>query len=113
MDTLEANRFAPVRLMDTMTKVIIPKRMWFTNLQAKGKKVNISGVALDNTTVADFMVRLENSGLFNEVDLKTLKRSKSKKGKLARFKTFKVACVKKPVINPEKPKKSDKAKAKK
>ena len=113
MDTLEANRFAPVRLMDTMTKVIVPKRMWFTNLQSKGGKVNISGVALDNTTVADFMVRLENSGLFNEVDLKTLKRSKSKKGKLSKFKTFKVACVKKPVINPEKQKKSEKAKAKK
>ena len=113
MDTLEANRFVPVRLMDTMTKVIIPKRMWFTNLQSKGNKVNITGVALDNTTVADFMVRLENSGLFNEVDLKTLKRSKSKKGKLPRFKTFKVACVKKPVITPENQKKSEKTRAKK
>ena len=113
MNTLEANRFVPVRLMDTMTKVIIPKRMWFTNLQSKGNTVNISGVALDNTTVADFMVRLENSGLFNEVDLKTLKRSKSKKGQLAKFKTFKVACVKKPVISPENQKTSEKAKAKK
>ena len=113
MNTLEANRFAPVRLMDAMTKVIIPKRMWFTNLQSKGNKVNISGVALDNTTVADFMVRLENSGLFNEVDLKTLKRSKSKKGKLSKFKTFKVACVKKPVITPENQNNLEKAKAKK
>jgi type IV pilus assembly protein PilN len=113
MNTLEANRFAPIRLMDTMTQVIVPKRMWFTRLQSKGKKVNISGVALDNTTVADFMVRLENSGLFKEVDLKTLKRSKSKKGTTSRFKTFKVACIKKPLIVPEKQKKSEKAKAKK
>ena len=113
MDTLEANRFAPVRLMDTMTQVIVPKRMWFTNLQSKGNKVDISGVALDNTTVADFMVRLENSGLFQEVDLKTLRRSKSKKGTLSKFKTFKVDCVKKPVINPENQKNSEKAKAKK
>ena len=113
MSTLEANRFGPIRLMDTMTKVIVPKRMWFTNLQSKGQKVNISGVALDNTTVADFMVRLENSGLFKKVDLKTLKRSKSKKGKTSKFKTFKVACIKKPLIKPEKQKKPDKAKAKK
>ena len=113
MSALEANRFAPIKLMDTMTKVIVPKRMWFTNLQSKGKKVNISGVALDNTTVADFMVRLENSGLFKKVDLKTLKRSKSKKGKTSKFKTFKVACIKKPLIKPEKQKKPDKAKAKK
>ena len=80
MDTLEANRFAPVRLMDTMTQVVVAKRMWFTNLQSKGQNVKITGVAMDNTTVADFMVRLENSGLFKEVDLKTLKRAKSKKG---------------------------------
>ena len=113
MNALEANRFAPIKLMDTMTKVIVPKRMWFTNLQSKGQKVNISGVALDNTTVADFMVRLENSGLFKKVDLKTLKRSKSKKGKTSKFKTFKVACIKKPLIKPEKQKKPDKAKAKK
>ena len=113
MDTLEANRFAPIRLMDTMTEVVVPNRMWFTRLQSKGSKVDISGVALDNTTVADFMVRLENSGLFKEVDLKTLKRQKSKKGKTSRFKTFKVACIKKPLLKPEKQKNSEKAKAKK
>jgi type IV pilus assembly protein PilN len=113
MDTLEANRFAPIRLMDTMTQVVVPKRMWFTNMQSKGQKVSISGVALDNTTVADFMIRLENSGLFNEVDLKTLKQPKGKKGEASRFKTFSVVCVKKPLIEPEKDKKPAKAKAKK
>ena len=113
MDTLEANRFAPIRLMDTMTQVVVPKRMWFTNMQSKGQKVSITGVALDNTTVADFMIRLENSGLFNEVDLKTLKQPKGKKGQASRFKTFSVVCVKKPLIEPEKDKKPAKAKAKK
>jgi type IV pilus assembly protein PilN len=113
MDTLEANRFAPIRLMDTMTQVVVPKRMWFTNMQSKGEKVSITGVALDNTTVADFMIRLENSGLFNEVDLKTLKQPKGKKGESSRFKTFSVVCVKKPLIEPEQKKKAEKAKAKK
>jgi type IV pilus assembly protein PilN len=113
MDTLEANRFAPIRLMDTMTQVVVPKRMWFTNMQYKGEKFSINGVALDNTTVADFMIRLENSGLFNEVDLKTLKQPKGKKGESSRFKTFSVVCVKKPLIEPEKDKKPAKAKAKK
>ncbi len=113
MDTLEANRFEPIRLMDTMTQVIVPKRMWFTSLQAKGQKVNINGVAMDNTTVADFMVRLENSGLFQEVDLKTLKRPKGKKGQASQFKTFSVVCVRKPLIEPEKKQEAKKAKAKK
>jgi len=113
MDTLEANRFAPVRLMDTMTQVIVSKRMWFTNLKSKDKLVYITGVALDNTTVADFMVRLENSGLFKEVDLKTLKRAKAKKGETSRFITFTVVCTKKPLIEPKKKQISAKAKAKK
>ena len=113
MDTLEAGRFAPIRLMDAMTQVIVPKRMWFTNLQSKGQRVNISGVALDNTTVADFMVRLENSGLFKEVDLKTLKRSKSKKGATSKFKTFSIVCTKKPLIETKKKQPPAKAEAKK
>lgn len=113
MDTLEAGRFAPVRLMDAMTQVIVPKRMWFTSLQSKGQRVAISGVALDNTTVADFMVRLENSGLFKEVDLKTLKRSKSTKGATSDFKTFSIVCTKKPLIEPEKEQPPAKAEAKK
>ena len=113
MDTLEANRFAPIRPMDTMTQVIVAKRMWFTKLQSKDQLVNITGVALDNTTVADFMVRLENSGLFKEVDLKTLKRAKSKKGATSRFINFSVVCTKKPLIQPEEKTTSAKAKAKK
>jgi type IV pilus assembly protein PilN len=104
MDTLEANRFVPVTLLDTMTQVIVPKRMWFTRLNTKGGKVQISGVALDNTTVADFMIRLENSGLFNKVDLKTLKRAKKKKGVKANFKTFSIVCIQKPLKKPAKAK---------
>ncbi len=93
MDTLEANRFEPTRLLDVMTQVIVPRRMWFTSLQSKGKSVKINGIALDNKTVADFMVRLENTGLFREVDLKTLKQRKVRKSNL---KSFQINCKKKP-----------------
>ena len=93
MDTLEANRFEPTRLLDVMTQVIVPKRMWFTSLESKNKTVKINGIALDNKTVADFMVRLEESGLFSEVDLKTLKQRKVRKSNL---KSFQINCKKKP-----------------
>ena len=76
MKTLEANRFEPTRLLDIMTQVVVPKRMWFTQPGIQGRKVKINGIALDNKTVADFMVRLEDCGLFKEVDLKTLKRKR-------------------------------------
>ncbi len=98
MKTLEANRFEPTRLLDIMTQVVVPKRMWFTHLESRGAKVNINGIALDNKTVADFMVRLEDCGLFKEVDLKTLKRTKSK---AANLKSFVISCIKKPLIDPE------------
>ena len=92
METLEANRFEPTRLLDVMTQVIVPKRMWFTHLDSKDNSVKITGVALDNKTVADFMVRLEKSGLFSDVDLNTLQQVKVDK---SNFKRFQISCVKK------------------
>ena len=109
METLEANRFAPSQLLDTMTQVIVPKRMWFTRLQSKSNKVSIDGIAMDNKTVADFMVRLESSGLFKEVDLKTLKRKTVRKSPL---KSFKIVCIKKP-FNTQNHKPTAESKAKK
>jgi type IV pilus assembly protein PilN len=110
METLEANRFEPTRLLDMMTQVIVPQRMWFTRLVSKDKRVNITGIALDNKTVADFMVRLENSGLFKEVNLNTVKRKTVQKSPL---KSFKISCIKKPLRKPQTNKPSAKAKAKK
>ena len=95
MESLEANRFEPTRLLDIMTQVIVPKRMWFTRLVSKAKSVQIAGIALDNKTVADFMVRLERIDLFSDVDLKTLKQRKVDKLNL---KSFQISCIKKPPV---------------
>jgi len=110
METLEANRFEPTRLLDIMTQVIVPKRMWFTRLESKGNKVKINGIALDNKTVADFMVRLESSELFADVDLKTLRRKKVQKSNLKRFQ---INCRKKPLKKLQTEKQAAKVKAKK
>ena len=84
--------------------------MWFTRMESKGNKVNINGIAMDNKTVADFMVRLEGSGLFKEVDLKTLKRKRVQKSNL---KSFKISCIKAPLKKQSTNKQSAKIKAKK
>ncbi len=110
MKTLETNRFEPTRLLDIMTQVVVPKRMWFTRLESIGNNVKISGTALDNKTVADFMVRLEGCDLFSEVDLKTLRR---KKVQAENFKSFTITCTKKPLIEPETNNKLENAKAEK
>ena len=91
---LELNRKEPVRLLDTMTFMVIPKQMWFTSLEAKEKAVTIQGFALDNKTVADFMTRLEDSTLFDSVNLMTLKQQNYNKD--INLKGFAILCNKIP-----------------
>ena len=98
IEQLELDRHAPVQLLDTMTQVLMSKRMWFTKLEVKDKTVSINGIALDNKTVADFMVRLQNCGLFSNVNLKTLKRQLVQKSNL---KSFQIICTK---VAPQQPK---------
>jgi type IV pilus assembly protein PilN len=93
IEKLEADRHAPVRLMDTMTRVLMAKRMWFTKLDVRETTIDIQGIALDNKTVADFMVRLQNCGLFSNVNLKTLRRQEVQKSNL---KGFHINCTKAP-----------------
>ncbi|UCG05645.1 MAG: PilN domain-containing protein [Desulfobacterales bacterium] len=105
--TLELNRQAPVRLMDTLTKAVIAKRMWFTSLEDQDSSVKIDGIALDNKTVADFMVRLQACGLFKSVNLKTLKHKEIEGNNL---KEFKVTCDKTPLEGQEEKPETTKAK---
>jgi type IV pilus assembly protein PilN len=106
INRLELDRHAPVRLLDTMTQMIVAKRMWFTRLEEKGNTIKIDGIAMDNKTVADFMVRLQNCGLFSSVNLKTLKHKEFEGNNL---KTFQVNCVKIPTSKPAKKKAKKKA----
>ena len=102
--TLEMNRREPVRLMEAMTEVVIPQRMWFTDFaekkvldDAKTKEiemVEIKGIALDNKTVADFMTQLEKLGVFVSVNLTTLKQVTIQK---LNVKGFEIACEKIPL----------------
>jgi type IV pilus assembly protein PilN len=90
---LDKNRFEPVQLLDTMSAKVIAKRMWLTSLSAKGNKVSMSGIALDNQTIADFMTRLESSDFFKSVTLKTIKLTKLRG---TNMKSFSLTCTKMP-----------------
>ena len=103
---LELNRKSSVILLDTMTNMVIPGRMWFTSLSALSDTVEINGLALDNKTVADFMIQLEGSQLFSSVNLKTLKQQAIKDVIL---KNFEISCRKIVVLDKESSDKSDKA----
>ena len=87
---LEANRAGPARIMDALTSLVVADRMWLTKMSEVGGKMNLSGVAMDNKTIADFMTRLEKSPHFNVVDLISSTQVSLEKGK--KFKKFTIVC---------------------
>ncbi|MEJ2476502.1 MAG: PilN domain-containing protein [Desulfobacterales bacterium] len=59
--------------------------MWFTSFNDEPQNVRIDGIALDNKTVADFMTRLEGTGLFGSVRLQTIQKHVVKGSGLKKF----------------------------
>lgn len=86
--TLDITRKAPVELLDDMSRLVVEKRMWFTDLTEKGGQVTVVGIALDNPTVAEFMTRLETSNKYQNISLVSINKNDSIKG-LA-LKTFRI-----------------------
>ncbi|MGE0084428.1 MAG: PilN domain-containing protein [Desulfococcaceae bacterium] len=65
--------------------------------------ISIEGIALDDKTVADFMTRLGESGLFTDVKLITLRQQGMKTGgkEEINLKGFQIDCNKPPVKKPD------------
>jgi len=97
-----------VTFLDSINYLVIEKRMWLTNLSAKGNRINIKGIALDNKTVADFMTRLEKSQIYTGINLQTITQKRIRKYNL---KSFSITARKKPT--PKKKKPADRGKANK
>ncbi len=102
---LQAKRREPLILLNKMSKIVVPKRMWLTSLKTDNTHVKIKGIAFDNKTVADFMTRLEASSLFISVDLKNLRMKNF--GKTMQMKKFEIICMK-TGLKTDKNKKSEK-----
>ena len=86
--TLDLTRKAPVELLDDMSRLIVEKRMWYTDLTEKGGQVTVAGIALDNPTIAEYMTRLEKSEKYKNIQLVSINKNDSIKG-LA-LKTFRI-----------------------
>ncbi|MCU0538347.1 MAG: PilN domain-containing protein [Desulfobacterales bacterium] len=97
---LEASRYEPVLLLDILTQAVIEKRMWFTKLDSNVTSLTITGMAMDDKTVADFMLRLEGTGLFSTVSLRNVKQVELQKTPL---KSFEIISTKKQVNPGEAP----------
>jgi len=104
IEDLDASREDAVRLLDKMTEVMVPGRMWLTSFSAMGDGVKLSGTAIDNKTVADFMTNLQKVEQFSAVNLLQTSRQVFSTGVF--FKSFSIN-FKRTLMNP--PKAEDKA----
>ncbi len=72
---LDRYRLAPVVILSDLNRQR-PKKLWFTNLKEGGQHLTISGVAVDNETIVNFLNNLKLSAPLKNADL-TLLRSQS------------------------------------
>ena len=86
IEDLDASREDAVRLLDKMTEVLVPGRMWLSSFTASGGTVNLNGTAMDNKTVADFMTNLQKVEQFSGVNLVVTSQQQYKPG--VNFKSF-------------------------
>lgn len=92
---LERDRKAPVQNLDSIYHLLVEKRMWYSQIEEKGDAFKISGVAIDNQTVADYMTRIEKSERFQNVRLVASKQYKLKDKEDLSLKQFDVNFQKK------------------
>jgi type IV pilus assembly protein PilN len=93
--SLERDRKAPVQNLDSLYQLLVEKRMWYSQIEEKGDSFKISGVAIDNQTVADYMTRIEKSERFQNVRLVASKQYKLKDKEDMSLKQFDVNFQKK------------------
>lgn len=58
-----------VRVLDEVATRLDSARMWLTSLDQQGSSLALTGIALDNKTIADFMNALEASPFISNVNL--------------------------------------------
>jgi len=58
-----------VHILDEIAKLTPVERMWLTSLSQKGTTLNLSGMALDNRTIAQFMEDLKSSPYISNINL--------------------------------------------
>ena len=66
---LQAGSQITVRVLDALASSTPTERMWLTSLRQSGTGLQISGVALDNETIAQYMKQIEASPYFAKTDL--------------------------------------------
>lgn len=70
--SLEKNKAGPVRMLDALSSCL-PGNLWLINFIQKGTDLQLDGRSMDNLSISRYMVNLENSLLFNTIELGEIK----------------------------------------
>ncbi len=85
IETLVAAQGGPVQVLDEVSKAL-PTEVWLTALNRTGKRLEISGIAFSNFSVATLMTNLGNaSKLLTNVDLVIAEKTKVEEVPVERF----------------------------
>jgi len=68
IDDLKQKRVGPAHILDNLGGAT-PEKLWLVDSSEAGGQATITGMALDNQTIAEFMRRLQTSKYFYDVDL--------------------------------------------
>lgn len=90
ISSLEARQRGPVRMLRELA-LIIPDKMWIDSMSNSGGALSLSGVAIDNQTIARFMTLMEANPIFSSVQLQLTKQVVHKGG--AALKQFSINAV--------------------
>jgi type IV pilus assembly protein PilN len=89
INQLKAESSLTVRVLDEVANVVDNGRMWLTTFTQQGNSLSLTGIALDNQTVAQFMDMLKKSPFVQSVNLSN---SSLKKISDRSLKEFVLAC---------------------
>jgi len=84
ISSLQKNRTGPVRHFEALAAAI-PEKCWIDKLDIREDKITVTGVALNNNTVANFMTALVQTGRFKDVVLGSADQAPMLNTKLVRY----------------------------
>lgn len=84
ISNLQSGRKGPVKVFEAVS-ASIPEKCWIDQLSVKSDQVSLSGIAVNNHTIANFMTALGQSGRFRNVVLGSADQTTFMGVKLMRF----------------------------
>jgi type IV pilus assembly protein PilN len=81
---LKAHRVGPVHLLDELSQAT-PEKLQLVSVEEDGGKIAVTGLAVTNEVISDFLGNLEKSEYFNEVYLNLIDQTEAGGVKLKEF----------------------------